>query len=58
MRKPVTKGLREVIFIIMVELGIVELRKRLHFDGELLIKKTNLIARSPIALSVSGKSWL
>ncbi|WED42703.1 restriction endonuclease subunit S [Legionella cardiaca] len=63
MRKPVTSGLREVGEIPYYGAsGIVDYVKDYIFDGDFLLVSedgANLLARStPIAFSVSGKSWV
>jgi len=63
MRKPVTSGLRDAGDIPYYGAsGIVDYVKDYIFDGEFLLISedgANLIARNtPIAFSVSGKSWV
>lgn len=63
MRKPVTSGLREAGDIPYYGAsGIVDYVKDYIFDGDFLLISedgANLVARStPIAFSVSGKSWV
>ena len=63
MRKPVTSGLREAGDIPYYGAsGIVDYVKNYIFDGDFLLISedgANLVARStPIAFSVSGKSWV
>lgn len=63
MRKPVTSGLREVGNIPYYGAsGIVDYVKDYIFDGDFLLVSedgANLIARNtPIAFSISGKSWV
>lgn len=63
MRKPVTSGLREIGDIPYYGAsGIVDYVKDYLFDGDFLLVSedgANLVARNtPIAFSVSGKSWV
>ncbi len=63
MRKPVTSGLREAGNIPYYGAsGIVDFVKDYIFDGDFLLVSedgANLIARNtPIAFSISGKSWV
>lgn len=63
MRKPVTSGLRETGDIPYYGAsGIVDYVKDYIFDGDFLLVSedgANLVARStPIAFSISGKSWV
>lgn len=63
MRKPVTSGLREAGDIPYYGAsGIVDYVKDYIFDGDFLLVSedgANLVARStPIAFSISGKSWV
>jgi type I restriction enzyme, S subunit len=63
MRKPITSGLRDPGDIPYYGAsGIVDYVKHYIFDGDLLLVSedgANLLARStPIAFSVSGKSWV
>ena len=63
MRKPVTSGLREAgVIPYYGASGIVDYVKDYIFDGDFLLVSedgANLIARNtPIAFSISGKSWV